>query len=324
MPAIKYEGPDFDYDLDDEVQAIRHHQLHRGIPEKSAGNFLLASWNMCNLGDAGQVRRTSDLVLMAETIRPFDLIAVQEIKDNFRPLREIVHLLGPDYDYLITDRAGNDERLGFIYDTQRVARLQLAAELVILKNERKSVTVKYSGEDTEARFTGFNRNPYIAAFRSGQFSFTLANVHILFGSGKSGYLRRVAEVYNLAHWAHTRVTNKAERTFDHDIILIGDFNIPKANTTDRVGRQLLEYGMNLTTYGSQTGSNLAGTDHYDQIAFHPDRTGEKYTGRGGVFDFDKVLFSDIWQNHNEHHTMFAKYHMSDHRLIWSEWRNTFS
>ncbi len=174
MPAITYNGPDFDYDIDTEVQAIRRHQLHRGIPEKAGGNFLLASWNMCNLGDEGQIRRTSDLVLMAEVLRPFDLIAVQEIKDNFRPFREIVHLLGSDYDYMITDRAGNDERLGFIYDTRRVVRLQLAAELVILKRERHSVTVEYAGVDTEARFTGFNRNPYIAGFRSGQFSFTLA------------------------------------------------------------------------------------------------------------------------------------------------------
>ena len=63
MPAIKYTGPDFDYNIDNEIQAIRRHQLHRGIPEKTPGNFLLASWNLCNLGDADQLRRTSDLAL---------------------------------------------------------------------------------------------------------------------------------------------------------------------------------------------------------------------------------------------------------------------
>jgi endonuclease/exonuclease/phosphatase family metal-dependent hydrolase len=257
-------------------------------------------------------------------LRPFDLIAVQEIKDNFRPLLEMVHLLGPDYDYLITDRAGNDERLGFIYDTRRVQRLQLAGELVILKNERQSVTVPYNNQPTVARFSGFNRNPYLAAFRCGQFTFTLANVHILFGSGKRGFLRRIAEVYNLAYWAHTRVTKRSEKTFDHDIILMGDFNIPKANTTDRVGRQLLAYGMNLTAHSSQTGTNLAGTNHYDQIAFHPAHTGNKYTGQSGVFDFDKALFKHIWEDHRQHFSGFTKFHISDHRLIWSEWHNSFS
>lgn len=324
MPPIKYNGPDFDYDVDEELQAVRRHQLHRGTPEKGPDNFLLASWNMCNLGDDGQARRTSDLVLMAEILRPFDLTAVQEVKDNFRPLRDVVHLLGPDYDYMITDRAGNDERLAFIYDTTRVRRLQLAGELVILKQERKSVTVEYNGEPAEARLTGFNRNPYLAAFQSGQFSFTLANVHILFGSGKRGYLRRIGEVYNLAYWAHTRVTTRAEKTFDHDIILIGDFNIPKANTQDRVGRQLLSYGMHLTHYGSETGSNLAGTDHYDQIAFHPGHTGQKHTGLSGVFDFDKALFRYVWENHRDHFRGFTKFHISDHRLVWSEWHNSYS
>jgi endonuclease/exonuclease/phosphatase family metal-dependent hydrolase len=324
MPAIKYDGPDFDYDPHEETAAIRQHQRHRNIPEKKAVNFLLASWNLCNLGDDAQLRRPSDLVLMAEIMRPFDLIAVQEIKDDFRPFREIVHHLGPNYDYLITDRAGNDERLGFIFDTSRLSRLQLAGELVILKNERQSVSVEYSGEPTEARFTNFNRNPFIAAFRTGQFAFTLVNVHILFGSGKRGYLRRIAEVYNLAYWAHTRVTSRAEKTFDHDIILIGDFNIPKANTTDRVGRQLLAFGMHLTHYASETGSNLDGTDHYDQIAFHPEHTRDKYTGSSGVFDYDKAIFKDIWTQHPEHFTQFTKYHMSDHRLIWSEWNNALS
>ncbi len=324
MPAITYNGPDFHYDLDDELLAIRRHQLHRGIPEKRPDNMLLASWNLCNLGDDDQIRSTGDLVLMAEILRPFDLIAVQEIKDDFRQFRALVHLLGTQYDYLITDRAGNDERLGFIYDTTRVQRLQLAGELVILKNERKSVNITYNNQTVTAKLTSFNRNPYLVSFRSGQFTFTLANVHILFGSGKSGYLRRVAEVYNLAYWAHKRVTTKSERTFDHDIILIGDFNIPKANTTDRVGRQLLSYGMHLTPYGSQTGSNLAGTDHYDQIAFHPAHTGNKFTGVSGVFDFDKAVFHEIYENHQGHFTKFTNYHISDHRLIWSEWHNTHS
>ena len=321
MPAIKYNGPDFDYDLDQEIQAIKHHQHHRDIPDKKSDNFLLASWNLCNLGDENQRRHPSDLALMAEIMRPFDLIAVQEIKDDFREFREVVQALGADYDYLITDRAGNDERLGFVYDTNRVSRLQLAGELVILKDERQSVTVEYNGKDTEARFTGFNRNPYIAAFRTGQFTFTLANVHILFGSGRRGYLRRVAEVYNLASWANTRVVDRPAETFDHDIILIGDFNIPKATARDRVGRQLRAYGMQLTEYGSRTGTNLDGTKQYDQVAFHPKHTGEKYAEYSGGFDFDKAVFRDIWSNHREHFKGFTRYHISDHRLIRSEWHN---
>jgi endonuclease/exonuclease/phosphatase family metal-dependent hydrolase len=321
MPAIEYTGPDFAYNLDNECDAIKGHQDHRGIPRKRNDNLLLASWNLCNLGDENQKRRLDDLKIMAEVMSPFDIIAVQEIKDNYQPFKDVVGLMGFDFDYIVTDRAGNDERLGFIFDKTRIDRLQLVGELVILKNERRSVTVTYDDQPTEAKFTGFNRNPYISAFKSGHFIFTCVNVHILFGSGKSGYLRRIAEVYNLATWAHKRVTARTEYTFDHDIILIGDFNIPKANTSDRVGRQLLTYGMQLTGYGSQTGTNLAGTDHYDQIAFHPDHTNNKFSGNSGVFDFDKVIFADIWNSSQAHFIGFTKFHISDHRLLWSEWHN---
>lgn len=324
MPAIKYNGPDFTYDLDKELLSLRQHQVHRGIPEKRPDNMLLASWNLCNLGDVNQQRQTSDLALMAEILRPFDLIAVQEIKDDFRQFRDLVHLMGPQFDFMITDKAGNDERLGFIFDTNRVQRLQLVGELVVRPDKKAWLKVRYKNKQYLAKFTGFNRNPYIASFRSGQFAFTLTNVHILYGRGRPGYLRRVAEVYKLASWAHKRVTEKYERTFDHDIILIGDFNIPKATTTDAVGKQLMRYGMHLTLYGSQTGSNLAGTDHFDQIAFHPGHTGAKFNRVSGVFDFDKALFSVIHQGHNQHFKKFTSYHISDHRLIWSEWHNMYS
>ena len=49
------------------------------------------------------------------------------------------------------------------------------------------------------QFTGFSRNPYLAVFRSGQFVFTLANVHILYGKGTAGLRRRIGEVYALAN-----------------------------------------------------------------------------------------------------------------------------
>ena len=323
MPPIEHPGFDYPYELDGELEAIRDHQEHRGIPAKGPSNCLIASWNLCNLGDEGQQRSDSDLAIMAEMLKPFDLIAVQEIKDDFRQFRTIVSLMGPGFDYMITDRAGNDERLGFVYDVNRVKRRQLVGELVILKHERQSVTIEYAGEPTEARLTGYSRNPYLAAFQTDDFLFTLANVHILFGSGKRDFLRRVAEVYNLAYWAHDRVTNNAPKTFDHDIILIGDFNIPKAATTDRVGRELIEFGMQLTSYGTATGSNLSEDKQYDQIAFHPAHTQNRYTGNGGVFDFDKAVFNYFWNNYEmDDFTQFVKYHISDHRLIWSEWNST--
>jgi hypothetical protein len=324
MPAIAHPGFEHDYHVELETRRIRSHQLHRGIPERKPNNLLIASWNFANLGDPKQGRSLSDLMLMAEILRPFDLIGVQEIKDDFRQFRELLHLLGPDFDYLITDRAGNDERLGFIYDVRRVERMQLAAELVILPNRRPTLKIKQRTKTYNVKFSGFNRNPYLSAFRSGQFVFTLANVHIYYGATSGPkFRRRASEVYTLAKWAHERVTSKAPKTFDHDIILIGDFNIPKLSSRNRIARQLVNYGMQPTTYSSYMGTNLEGHRQYDQIAFHPGHTQNKFTGNAGVFDFDKVLFPELWERYSkEEFNQFVRYHVSDHRLLWTEWNNT--
>lgn len=322
MPAKEHPGFEFVYDIDVELQRIRAHQLHREIPQKRHDNMLLASWNLCNLGDPAQIRRVNDLLIMAEILKPFDLIAIQEIKDDHSQFRGLVRLLGDEFDYMITDKAGNDERLGFIYNKSRVTRMQLAGELVLSQFERSSPKVTINNRKYKMLFTGFNRNPYLAAFRSGQFVFTLANVHILYGKGTRGFRRRIGEVYALAKWAHERVTAKYDKTFDHDIILIGDYNIPKLKKADPVGKQLIRYGMQSTNYGSYVGTNLSGRDQYDQITFHPQHTRNKFTGASGVFDFDKAIFRDIWDTYVlESFTDYVAYHISDHRLIWSEWRN---
>lgn len=325
MSAIAHPGFDHDYDVQSEITRLRAHQLKREIPERNADNLLIATWNLCNIGDANQQRSVGDLMLMAEIMRPFDLIAVQEIKDDFKQFRELVHLLGPDYDYLITDRAGNDERLGFVYDTSRVERKQLAGELVILDRERpKKIKIKVRNKTKTKDFVGFNRNPYLCAFRSGAFVFTLANVHIYYGSPSGAkLLRRATEIYTLAKWAHDRVTRKAAKTFDHDIILIGDFNIPSLKKSDAMARQLKKFGMQPTTHSSFQGTNLSGRNQYDQIAFHPGHTQDKFTGRAGVFDFDKTLFRWVWDTYvKDSFNDFVRYHISDHRLLWSEWKST--
>ena len=324
MPAIEHPGFEFDYDVQEELKAIRRHQLHRGIPERQHDNLLIASWNLSNLGDVAQQRSTSDLALMAEILRPFDLIAVQEVKDDFRQFRELVALMGESFDYLITDRAGNDERLAFILNTTRVERLQLAAEITILARERKTARIEDKGKKYDVKFPGFNRNPYVCAFRSGRFTFTLANVHIYYGAASGPrFRRRAAEVFTLARWAHQRVTSKARKTFDHDIILIGDFNVPKLRASDTIARQLRRFGMQPTNHSSYEGSNLSGRAQYDQIAFHPGNTQDKFTGRSGVLDFDKAIFADIWEEYVESSFHdYVRYHISDHRLIWSEWDNS--
>lgn len=329
MPAQKHPGFEFNYDLKTELKSIKAHLHKRKVPKKRAGKLLLATWNLCNLGDKGQMRSKKALRLMAAIIRPFDLIAVQEIKDDFHQFVELVGLLPKSYRFLMTDKAGNSERLAYIYDSHRVELRELIAELVLLPRERPSLTFKKSKRSKvtfKEKFVGFNRNPYICSFKAGKFDFSLVNVHIYYGaaSGKK-FRRRILEVYALGKWAYKRVTKKKEITYDTDIILLGDFNVPTQSIEDRVMNKLLKFGMVPSIYSSKSGTNLKGTKQYDQIVFAPSLDKAYIEQNTGVFDFDMALFNGLWKTTQPPNArrseadfhQFIRYHISDHRLLWS-------
>ena len=54
--------------------------------------------------------------------------------------------------------------------------------------------------------------------------------------------------------------------------------------------------------------------------FFPSNTSE-YTGNTGVFDFDGIIFKDLWDDPNKtkgQFRSFVKYFISDHRPLWVE------
>ena len=83
MPSFPKPSFTFDYDADAERAALRHwrdSQPGRAIPAKDPNRLLLATWNIANLG--AQDRGPKDYALLAEVISWFDLVAVQEVKNN--------------------------------------------------------------------------------------------------------------------------------------------------------------------------------------------------------------------------------------------------
>jgi hypothetical protein len=113
---------------------------------------------------------------------------------------------------------------------------------------------------------------------------------------------------------------------DLDIILIGDMNVPKMAANDQVFRRLIEFGMVPAKHSTQMGTNLAGVNHFDQITFLPSETAQSSLLQDGVFDYDKVVFADLWaqtQGPNPTRTVadfraYCRYYVSDHRLLWCQ------
>ena len=191
---------------------------------------------------------------------------------------------------LISDSAGNNERLSFLYDSRRFRLLEEVGEIAFLPSQYGRIKLPGITES----FNGFDRTPYLAAFGIGHSSITFVNAHSYFGDAKSASIgRRVLETFAVAKWADAR--NKSAFSFTREMVALGDFNMPKSEPGDPVFNALTKLGLEVPDHSTQIASSISNDANYDQIAFMPGMTGQCFTGLKGVFDFDNALFPDLWK-----------------------------
>ena len=246
----------------------------------------------------------------------FDVVAVQEVRDNFADLEDVLRMLGGTWRMLFSDIAGNDERMAFLYDSAKVTLLEKIGEISIPVSQLRFI--KLPG--ITQKFDGFDRNPYLATFRAGQTSFLFVNVHLYYGSDsdKTDMARRALETFAVARWADLR--RKSQFSFTREIVALGDFNMPKRDPADPIFKALTSKGLELPAHTSEVGSNLASDKHYDQIAFFPGATKDAFL-QMGVFDFDMAVFRTLWEDPERSEADFrayVRYYLSDHRPLWME------
>jgi len=312
MVPHDHENPLFTYSLANERQALLFTKALRNVPHKAANKLLAATWNLTNFGL--QSRTDDDLALMAEVIGWFDLIAIQEVADDLEHLRVLTNHLPATYAVIFSDIGGNKERSGFLYDSSKVKRLELAAEVAIPSSGHRNIRMR----GVSGAFMGFDRNPYTVAFRAGALEFTAVSVHLFFGS--YAYYdedRRALEAYALARWADQR--HKAPGAYSQNILVMGDFNLPIRDDSSTVYKALKAKRLILPQHSTSMGSSLKGDKHYDQVAFHAGGMQGAYTGNSGVFDFDHTpFFVDAWNTSYDYFNAAIKYHIADHRPLWAE------
>lgn len=287
MPPFEKPAFPFAFDLQEESQALRAHKQTRQIPNKAPNKLLVATWNIANFGQ--QIRNNDHLALIAEILSWYDLIAVQETKDNFADMLDVVTRIGGGYRYVMSDVAGNNERLVFVYDSAKLTRLEMTGEIAIPPSQQRYIRLPF----TEQKFRGFDRNPFIATFGVGQTSFAFVNVHLYWGSESTlDKNRRALETYAVGRWADLR--GESEYAYTRDIVALGDFNMPQREPGDVIYDALTKRGLKLPAHSTTVGSSIASDARYDQIAFSPGATENRFTGKQGVFDFDQVIFADLW------------------------------
>ncbi len=329
MPPHKKPCFKHPYTVSKETTNLNNLFRERKVPEKKPGNTLIATWNIANLGDPQQLRRPKDHKLIAHILKRFDVVAVQEMKDDLAEFRKILNMTGKRYAAVFSDSAGNNERMAFVYDTRRIRTRELFAELALVERSRRTYKVPFKGK--KLRFKGFNRNPYMVFFeaiRSGKkksFGFTIVNVHLYYGAASGKKIRdRFLETMALAAWAKKR--GKDPHTSKPRIILLGDMNLPATTKKHPMYKALLKNGLQLPRHasgidwkGKRLGTNFKGDAPYDQIAFTPSKVKKFYKGRTEVFDFDNALFPELYEDRGiKDFRAYMKYYISDHRLFWGE------
>ncbi len=318
MPPFEKPAFTYNYQLAAQIKALhkwREHKPGRQIPEKADDRLLLATWNIANLGL--QERREKDYRLIAELVSWFDLTALQEVHDNLEGLRAVVAQLPGEYQVLFSDKAGNNERLAFIFDSQKITLLEKVGEIAIPPAAQRHI--KLAG--TTQKFRGFDRNPYLAAFKIRDLTFVLVNVHLYFGSegkeeaSKRDMNRRSLEAFAVGRWADLR--RRSPFAFSANIIPLGDFNLPKLEKGDPIFDALTKRGLHIPQHSTQMGSSIRKDRYYDQIAFFPGPTQAAFL-ESGVFDFDGPIFSTLWhQRGPDDFFAYVRYYISDHRLLWA-------
>ncbi|MHB0954680.1 MAG: endonuclease/exonuclease/phosphatase family protein [Allorhizobium sp.] len=301
------------------------------IPPKSANDtLLLASWNLREFDSGKYAYRNEEAYhYIAEIIDRFDIVALQEVRKSLYPLQQLKRMLGSWWDFLVTDvtlgRAGNSERMAFLYDRRKVDFTGLAAELVL--DEVIALA------DRELQLA---RSPYIAGFRAGWAYFTLVTVHIYYGKGVPVDERRLAEITALAK---TIAKNSGDFSSANvyapdavpkrdNLLLLGDFNI--FNRKDVTMEALTAAGFRVPdALQSIPGSNVAKDKHYDQIAYYKELRSMKPTGRAGVFDFYEHVYredqeadyaAERQEKPGRSFRDWRSYQMSDHLPMWVEFQ----
>jgi endonuclease/exonuclease/phosphatase family metal-dependent hydrolase len=289
------------------LRELRKRIERADIPSSKLDETInLATWNIREFGKKRRMR--ASLHYIAEILGQFDLIAVTEVRDNLSDLAKVLRILGPYwravYSDFTADAGGNRERMAYVYDRRAVVFTGLAAEA----DAPRKKNIK-TGEYLP--LFSWWRSPYIASFSAGNFDFVLITAHIRWGSGDKA---RIQPLKLLAEWVDKR--RKEKHVSDKDIIVMGDFNIPKLD--DKLFKAITSNGKGLripeALRGLEHGSNLARNKRYDQILHYPTHS-KCFTNRAGVLDFYTGGIDKLYPGASLDKTGFT-YELSDHLPLW--------
>lgn len=255
-----------------------------GVPS----TIRIATWNLRHFG--GQTTTDYRVVSKIITDNHFDVVAIQEVQKDGRGVDTLLNTLGfPWRSTSLSPESRSGERLAFIY---RGDHLQEVGKPEVLPNASPG---------------NFERVPYCATFKAGNFDFQLITVHLTWGDVAQRQQEAAELAKLLPRMAGAGVGVGAGGQVERDLIILGDFNEQRT-------RPNLHYFADANWETLVTDyTNLSSKETYDHILINATYTKE-YDGSTGVYHFDE----DLFKNQDKE----AVKTVSDHRPAWADFKTT--
>jgi exonuclease III len=162
----------------------------------------------------------------------------------------------------------------------------------------------------------FARTPYAVGFRSGNTTFVLVTLHVLYGENVEA---RYPEVKAIAEW----MAEWAEEITDweQNLILLGDFNIDRHGSL--IWQAFASTGLTVPPALDAVPRSIFVKEadlldkYYDQIAWFEEGSAKRQLNvdctAGGHIDFVPLLYRDLGMEPRQ-----MQYRVSDHYPLWVE------
>ena len=268
--------------------------IEKNIPQRSIDKTLmLATWNIREFDSPKYGERSKEpLFYIAEIVSCFDIVAVQEVREDLTALKRLMKILGGYWKCLLTDVTrggrGNGERLVYLYDSRKINFGGLACEIVVppvTKDKKKLEPSKQLA-----------RTPFMVGFQAGWLKFTICTVHILYGEAAPNNPERIDEIRWLSKFLASEA--KSKYAWSNNMFLLGDFNIFK--TTDETMKAITDAGFFVPEQLQILPSNVPQDKHYDQIAFISKQLKkQKKSFNAGVYNYYEYIYRDKKKDEEE-------------------------
>ena len=253
---------------------------------KPEQTIAVASFNIQVFGQS-KIKKSEVMDVLSKIIKRYDIVAIQEVRSkeqNIIPaLLNLVNDADAQYDYVISERLGrttSKEQYVFVYNTKTVTLIANSDYVVDDPNDV------------------FEREPFVAYFRSGNFDFKIVNNHIK-PDDAGEELKQLAVVINSIY------SSSSEK----DIIVLGDMNADGSYfNEDNLGAVFPTW---IQLIGNDENTTVAVSDNtYDRMMTRDTTANVEYTGASEVFRWDTeygITDIDFIKKVSDHYPVYAEF-----------------